>query len=140
MRITLEVPKSLELYQDALEGLTRINERMYRQARLEGKPLPSILDAAARVRYVGEYGQEDWKHVGRLLKELEGDCEDLSAARAGELRARGVAGARAVIRRITPTMTHAFVALPGDRYEDPSRRLGMGPPGRPWRWRGKKIP
>lgn len=125
MRVTLDIPRSLALYSDALEGMTRINERLYREAARAGKPLRSIYSGG--VRYVREYpGEEDWKHVGRVIADGEGDCEDLSAARAGELRASGDPLARAEIRRVAPNMTHAFVVRGNGVVEDPSRRLGMG--------------
>lgn len=132
MRATFEIPRSLALYADALEGVTRVNERLYQEARQAGKPLPSILDRRVGVRYVPEYpGEEDWKHVRRVLADLEGDCEDLSAARAGELRANGERGAKAIVIRTGPNMTHAVVRRANGRIEDPSRSLGMSAPRRP---------
>ncbi len=122
MRARLHLPRGIHYYRDALEGLVRVNADLYR----EDPHLPSILDANAGVRYRGYDPGEDWRNVLEVLRERYGDCEDLAAARAGELRARGDAGAFADIRRTGPEMTHAFVVRGNGQIEDPSRALGMG--------------
>jgi len=53
-----------------------------------------------------------------------GDCEDLAAWRAAELRIAGEP-ARVVVVRSAPGVLHAVVRRANGRIEDPSRRLGM---------------
>jgi hypothetical protein len=81
----------------------------------------------AGVRYKRERaGRERWKTWEELLRDHEGDCEDLAAARAAELRASGEPGARAFAREVRPGRFHAVVRRADGRTEDPSRQLGMG--------------
>lgn len=113
------LPKSTRIYEAALEGLSRVNEAIYRA----DPSLPSIY--AGGVKYRREVG-ENWRHVADVLRELWGDCEDLATARVGELRARGEAGARARVRRVGPRLVHVDVVRADGTTEDPSVRLGMG--------------
>jgi hypothetical protein len=117
----LHLPRGARFYQDAIEGLVRVNADLYR----ESPRLPSIYDVKAGVRYRAERGTEEWRHVGEVLRERFGDCEDLAAARAGELRARGEPDAYAIVTRTSPNMTHGRVVRADGTIEDPSRLLGM---------------
>lgn len=120
MLARLHLPHGERFYTDALEGLVRVNERLYR----ENPAIPSVYQSGARYR--GRDPGEDWRNVVEIVKERFGDCEDLAAARAGELRARGELGARAEVVRTGPHMTHARVVRADGTIEDPSRALGMG--------------
>lgn len=62
---------------------------------------------------------EDWLTIPDLYRRRFGDCEDLACARAAE-----VPGAIALPRPV-PGGWHIIVRLPGGRFEDPSKRLGM---------------
>lgn len=115
------LPRSIEVYELALEGLTRVNEWIYRHR----KDLPSVIDPAAKCRYQRETG-EVWRHVADVLRDGWGDCEDLSAAMAGYYRSRGERRCRAAIIRTGPKMTHAVVRRANGKLEDPSKTLGMG--------------
>jgi len=115
------LPRSIEVYELALEGLARVDEWVYRQNR----NLPSVLDPRAKVRYERETG-EIWRHVADVLRDGWGDCEDLAAARVGELRSKGERRARVIVVRTGPKMTHAIVKRANGKTEDPSRALGMG--------------
>lgn len=97
-----------------------MNERLYR----ENPTLPSVLGSG--VRYLGFDPKEDWRNAAEVIASKKGDCEDLAAARAGELRARGEAGASAIVKRTGPKMTHALVRRANGEHEDPSKLLGMG--------------
>jgi hypothetical protein len=118
MRASIHLPRGERFYTDALEGLTRVNETLYREKRL-----PSIY--AGGVRYEIEKSEE-WRNAEEVLADGWGDCEDLAAARAGELRAGGEQGASVVVKRTGPKMTHALVRRANGAIEDPSKRLGMG--------------
>lgn len=127
MLAVLHIPRGLAFYDDALEGLTRINERLYRAGRArsvyakgpDGRPL---------VRYEQEHGTEEWRNAEEVVAEGFGDCEDLACARAGELRASGKPRARAFASQSAPNLVHIKVDVNGDgkTIEDPSRVLGMG--------------
>ncbi len=95
----------------------------------------------AGVRYVIEPpGHEKWRSIPAVMANKAGDCEDLAAWRAGELRQRQNVRAfpRNIWRPVGNTLrAHAFVLLPDGSTEDPSQVLGMPPvglhrPGRPW--------
>lgn len=77
------------------------------------------------VRYQRE-PEEVWKHAVDTLADGWGDCEDLAAWRAAELRVSGEDPKAAVITYKSRPRTWHAVVLRGDRrIEDPSRRLGM---------------
>lgn len=120
MLARLHLPRGERFYTDAIEGLVRVNERLYR----ENPTIPSVYQSGARYR--GRDPGEDWRNVVEIVRDRFGDCEDLAAARAGELRARGEQGARAEVIRTGPQMTHARVVRADGTIEDPSRLLGMG--------------
>lgn len=86
----------------------------------------------AGVRYRAErYPREEWKGLGVVHEDGEGDCEDLACARAAELIVRGHA-ARPVFRwrrlgRLS--IYHIVVRHPDGSIEDPSLVLGMGAGG-----------
>lgn len=74
-----------------------------------------------------EYG-EDWLTIPAVLKAKKGDCEDLAAWRAAELRQRGVNATPYIKIRKLPNgafRAHAVVKLPDGTIEDPSAKLGM---------------
>lgn len=83
----------------------------------------------AGLRYQRELpGEEDFQPIAKLYARGYGDCEDLSAARAAELRVRfGIAAVPEVIE-IRPGLWHIFVRLPNGMAEDPSAHLGMEVP------------
>lgn len=68
---------------------------------------------------------DTWSTADLVLARGWGDCEDLTAWRVAELRARGV-GAVGDVYRVRPGQWHAVVQLPDGSVEDPSLRLGMG--------------
>lgn len=76
------------------------------------------------VRYIREGPQrrEAWLTVPDIIAAGGGDCEDLAAWRAAELRVRGYAASARAIR--VRSGWHIIVECEG-RVEDPSARLGM---------------
>lgn len=117
MNAEVHLPRGEKIYEHMLEGLVRVNEQLYRD-----RHLPSIYTSGVRYR---REPTEVWRNAEEVLSGGWGDCEDLAAARAGELRAKGESRAKVVVRRTGPKMTHALVQRGSGKIEDPSKRLGM---------------
>lgn len=123
MRIALHLPWfSSSAVNTALEALTRANlEEMQRI----GDAGASILDGGVRYRRERR-GAEDWRTRGRVLLDGYGDCEDLSAALAAELRMQGIPAYAHVRPARGGPGYHAVTRVRGFAGElDPSRWLGM---------------
>lgn len=119
----IRIPVSAASYAAAIEGLVRINERI-----LASGNFPPLY--AAGVRYKRE-PRDVWRHAGDVLKSRWGDCEDLAAWRAAELRASGEdPRAFVAVYQSGPKRYHAIVGRGDGTTEDPSRRLGMQPGGK----------
>jgi hypothetical protein len=107
-----------------LVGLTAIDELL-----LQRHPeWPDLYESG--VFYQEEpAGQEDWQDAPSTLRLGNGDCEDLAAWRAAELRVRyGIQARPSFLWRRKAGgsyLYHIQVAHPDGRTEDPSRRLGM---------------
>ena len=75
-----------------------------------------------------EYGEE-WQTIPWVIFRGYGDCEDLGAWRAAELRQRfGIHALPYIKVRRMPNgywRAHVVVQLPGGKIEDPSAKLGM---------------
>lgn len=91
------------------------------------RPLPALY--ASGVRYQREHNREDWQTAEETLQRGHGDCEDLAAFRAAELRNAGELGAKAVCYAPRPGLIHCVVRRADGTIEDPSRRLGMNGKG-----------
>lgn len=86
----------------------------------------------AGVRYRAErWPRERWKGIAQVLRDGEGDCEDLACFRAAELVVRGVAAEPIYrFRRLGRlSVYHILVRYPDGSLEDPSLLLGMGAGG-----------
>lgn len=88
------------------------------------------------VHYSGcviEHGEE-WQSIPWVMHRGYGDCEDLGAWRAAELRIRyGIAANPEIKVRKLPSgawRAHVVVKYPCGRIEDPSAKLGMYTYGR----------
>ena len=113
----------------AIEGLIRADLVQLREAEAAGDPFPPIY--LSGVRYQRTDPREEWRTVPVVLEKSGGDCEDLAAWRAAELRAQGV---RAVVRlrKTGRRRYHAVVCIRSRRSgrilcEDPSRILAKAP-------------
>lgn len=107
---------------DALEAHVRASARDLARHARAGRPLPPLY--RARVRYDASDAGERWQVPSETYARRRGDCEDLAAWRAAELRLNGEP-ARVVVYRSRPGVLHAVVRRGDGRIEDPSRRLGM---------------
>jgi hypothetical protein len=120
---TIHVPTSATFYEAAIEGLTRLNEEMLLAADRAGNPFPPIYDTDVGYR---KEAADTWRHADDVLCSGWGDCEDLAAWRAAELRVYGEdTGARVYVYKSGPHRYHAVVARGNGRIEDPSLILGM---------------
>lgn len=82
-----------------------------------------------KIRYKREpLRREDWQSALETAQLGYGDCEDLSAYRCAELRARGITAYPKVLM-ISPTLRHVVVTFQAQdgswQIEDPSKKLGM---------------
>jgi len=109
--------REIQLFLFALQKLCEL--------QLRSQPLPPLY--ASGVRYQREpRGQEDWQSARETYKRRAGDCEDLAAWRAAELRVSGYdPRATAIIKRIRPGLIHCLVLRGNGMLEDPSKVLGM---------------
>lgn len=119
MRIVLEdIPPSPEVLEAFLEGMTALNTAIIR-----AENLPSVYDVA---RYKREpRGREEWLHAAKVAARGTGDCEDLAAYRAAELRVREGEPARVAVVRTGARTLHAVVERADGSIEDVARALGM---------------
>jgi hypothetical protein len=109
-----------------LEALTAIDVDILKK----NPALPGLYESGVRYRRE-PVGQEDWDDIVELYRIGYGDCEDLSAARAAELRVRHGIAARPYVKgpkRLDNGLMlyHVQVQLPDGRILDPSVKLGMG--------------
>lgn len=119
MRIVLEdIPPSPEVLEAFLEGMTALNTAIIR-----AEDLPSVYDVA---RYRREpRGREEWLHAAKVAELGRGDCEDLAAYRAAELRVHEGEPARVAVIRTGKRTLHAVVERADGSIEDVARALGM---------------
>jgi hypothetical protein len=82
----------------------------------------------AGIRYARERRGEAWKSIARVLKDGEGDCEDLAAYLAAFMAFHGTKPVGLVVRwKVQPSggrLFHVLVRGPNG-LEDPSKKLGM---------------
>jgi hypothetical protein len=119
VRIVLDdIPPSPEVLRAFLEGMVALN-----CAIILDEDLPSVYEVA---RYQREApGREVWQHAASVAKSGRGDCEDLAAYRAAELRVRdGEAAVVDVVRTGARTL-HAVVRRGDGSIEDVAKKLGM---------------
>lgn len=116
-----DVLLSFLMLKGMIEGLCKANV-----AWLRIKGAPGIYESG--VRYKPEMKAEDWLTIPFIIKRGYGDCEDLAAWRAAELRVKGIAAKPDIRARKMPNgawRAHAIVRLPDGSVEDPSAKLGM---------------
>lgn len=120
MRIAIDTPARVGTLTALLEGLVAVNYVILSCMRNPPKLYSS------GVRYEREQpGRERWLTVDQVIQAGRGDCEDLSAWRAAELRFFYGVPARAGVYRSGNRRFHAVVFYPDGSIEDPSKRLGM---------------
>lgn len=121
LRASLPLASAAEA-EAALEGLVRVNSHQLAQ----GYPPISQALRAGRIRYIRRDPDEEWRSLAQIWANGGGDCEDLAAAIAAELRALGWR-ARVVIKRARPGLLHALTLNESTgQLLDPSLTGGMG--------------
>lgn len=122
---SLEVPASPGTYSAALEGLTGVDEVLMRR----DPSIPPLYSTGARWQVKeGDPSESRWRYPYDVVGEGWGDCQDLSAYRAAELRVTGEdPSARVRVYPTGPNRYHAVVERGNGLIEDPSVILGMDP-------------
>jgi len=121
--------------QDALlwmmEALCRINQGEIRLQKNLGKPFVPLYESG--IYYLREPpGQENWQDIYTNFSLGNGDCEDLACHRIAELREVYKIPAAPFVTFRLADGSYRFHAIlrcltkDGWRFEDPSRKLGMG--------------
>jgi hypothetical protein len=118
-RPTFDVVARGDTLAHLLEALTLVNCVL-----LGEEALPPLYESGVSYRRESR-GTEHWKTAPRTFLEGHGDCEDLAAWRAAELRRAGETTAKAVPIRINGRLWHAVVWRANGDVEDPSKKLGM---------------
>lgn len=124
MKVALNIPASTAMLSAALEGLTSMSYVVL-NGRRNFPPLYTSGVVYKPESVISGKRLEEWLTPDVVLARGRGDCEDLAAWRAAELRKRGIP-ARAVAIRSGKRKFHAVVKWPDGSIEDPSRVLGMG--------------
>lgn len=119
MLVAVLIPCSSETLEAMLEGLVRLNAVLLARSQL-----PPLYRAG--VRYRRERRTENWKNCEQIFAAGYGDCEDLCAWRAAELRMAGEIEAQVIVEKSGPRLWHVLVRRASGDIEDPSAILGMG--------------
>ena len=105
-----------------LDALTIIDAQQLREFNI-----PLLYQSG--VRYSHDGRDDPWRDALSTFAAMDGDCEDFACWRAAELQVRfGIQAWPCFVRKQLAggkQMIHVFVRLPGGRFEDPSRILGM---------------
>lgn len=119
--VTMRVPATIGAIECAVEGLTALNYKAMHTAQLGGGGFPPLYSSGILYRRE-PHGTEFWQNAIDLLRSREGDCEDLAAYRAAELRSIGELASVGVIQNPSGSY-HAVVRRQDGSIEDPSRIL-----------------
>ncbi len=107
-----------------LEALTQINITW-----LKAYPKTPTLYESKVIYFFDPRYLDAWKDIPTIIKDGQGDCEDLACWRLAEIHKAGIRGARPFLRwRKNPKggyTYHVLVRWPDGRIEDPSMALGM---------------
>jgi hypothetical protein len=124
LHVRMNVPPVRAAIERAAEGLVGLNEWMMEHAwERGGIELPPLYESG--VVYRREPPGREWWETARDLVSIathrSGDCEDLAAYRAAELRFYEGENARLVVIRTKRRTFHAIVEREDGTLEDPSR-------------------
>jgi hypothetical protein len=128
MRIQVAIPEahvSKPILDAALEGVTRLNERLIRSG-----VVPPFDEVKTGIRWKPEPpGAEHFDHAAMVLDRGWGDCDDLGPYKAASDRVTGRdPKAKAVVRRSGPKRWHSYVEHSDGSSSDPSKECGMPGP------------
>ena len=125
LHVEIHVPPVPEAIEAIAEGLVGLNCWMLQEMEERGFVVPLLYDSGVRYRRERP-GEEWWESITDIMGvhgDGEGDCEDLSAIRAAELRYYYGEPARVRIGRTRRGSFHAVVERGDGTIEDPSRIL-----------------
>jgi hypothetical protein len=121
--VRINVPPMIPALEGLAEGLVRMNVAIMEEAEANGIDWPGMFSLGIKYRREPR-GREWWESATDILGVLadrSGDCEDLAALRAAELRLVGEdEDARVKVVR-TSRAFHAVVERSDGSIEDPSR-------------------
>lgn len=124
LQVRIQVPPIIPALEGVAEGLVRLNEALFAYADERGVESPSLYESGIVYRREPR-GREWWESAADALgvaSNRSGDCEDLAAYRAAELRYfEDEPGARVKIVRTRRGSFHAVVEREDGSIEDPSR-------------------
>lgn len=125
LHVRINVPPVPAAIEAVVEGLVLLNVWMFEHADVSGVDVPDLYTSGITYRRE-PIGREWWENAHDALgvtSDRSGDCEDLAAYRAAELR---VFEDDYAIVRVVPTRRgkfHAIVEREDGTLEDPSRIL-----------------
>lgn len=126
LHVRMNIPPIPALLEAGAEGLTLVNVELMRIAYARGLELPPLYESGIVYRKEPP-GREWWETAADLLSiasHRSGDCEDLAAYRAAELRVfEGDPDARVVVLPTPRGSFHAVVKHGDGTLEDPSRMV-----------------
>ncbi len=125
LHVRVDVPPVPELIEALVEGLVCLDVAIMRLSEDHGVVLPSLYESGIVYRRE-PYGREWWESASDLLDVVadhSGDCEDLAAYRAAELRYFAGEHARAVVRPTKNGKFHCLVEREDGSIEDPSMNV-----------------
>lgn len=124
LHVRIAVPPIPEAIEAVAEGLVGLNCVLMGLAADRGVVVPPLYESGIVYRREPP-GREWWESsldILGVVQRRSGDCEDLAAYRAAELRLEGE-WARVVIERTSRGSFHAVVERADGTIEDPSRVL-----------------
>lgn len=121
LAITIVAPPNAAGLSAVAEGLAALSFVQMLAAQRAGRPMPALYESGIVYRRE-QPRSERWQSAVELLATGQGDCEDLAAYRAAELRLAGEP-ATVYIKRTARGTFHAIVRRADGTLEDPSRIL-----------------
>lgn len=125
LHVRIDLPPVPQLIEAAAEGLVQTNVALFQMAHERGVDLPPLYESGIVYR-PEPTGREWWETAHDLLDvvpDRSGDCEDLAAYRAAELRFFDGEHATVAIVTTPRGSFHAIVQREDGSLEDPSRFL-----------------
>lgn len=123
LHVRIDLPPVPQLIEAAAEGLVQTNVALFAMAHARGVDLPPLYNSGIVYRPEPP-GREWWETAHDLLDvvpDRSGDCEDLAAYRAAELRFFDGEPASVAIVTTPRGSFHAIVQRADGSFEDPSR-------------------
>lgn len=128
LHVRVDVPAHPQALEALAEGLVLLNVWMFEHAdSVGGIEMPPLYSTGVVYRREPS-GREWWQAVSDVLgviSKRSGDCEDLAAFRAAELRYYEGIDARVAVVQTKRGSYHAVVEYPDGTREDPSRVLAI---------------